>query len=236
MKSITCILLLTSLLVSLINVDSQAQYRSEKGKKNKYRFNAGLMLGINFSQIDGDNFSGFNKRGLQASLKGMIYLNKKWDVTTGITFVQRGSRFEDHRTGILDKNSRKIHLDYVEVPLLLTYKKLQQNGRGVRLDIGGSFARLFNSKVEEVITPFSEVFSYGTLEEQYTNNEFNVLAGASYFFNRRIAIGFQFTYQLNKLYDNPAFSYDPLTWCRPFKDVEHLRNYQFGVQLIYHLL
>lgn len=237
MKKITFLLLFISLLISSTLVESQAQYRSSNGKKNKYRFNAGILVGANVSQIDGDNFSGFNKSGIQAGVKGMIYLNKKLDVTTGISFVQRGSRFERHRSGILDrKNDRKIHLNYIEVPILLTFKLLQKNGKGVRLNIGGSFARLFHSEVKEVITPFIEVFSYGALQDQFNNNEFNAVAGLSYFFHHRIGIGIQFSHQLNKLYDNPDFYYDQTFWCRPLKDVEYLRNYQVGVQLIYHIL
>jgi len=236
MKKFIYLTLITSLLIGLTVVESTAQYRSKTGYKNKYRFNAGIVLGANFSQIDGDHYSGFDKRGIRAGVKGMIYLNKKLDITTGITFVQRGSRFEDYRSGVLNrKNDRKIHLNYIEVPLLLTYKLLKKDGKGYRIDLGGSFARLFNSEIKEVVTPFTEVYQYGILEDQLQSNEFNFMAAASYFLNSRLGIGLQFTLQLNKLYNNPNFFYDPNDWDTPYKDVEHLQNYQVGVQLIYHI-
>ena len=112
------------------------------------------------------------------------------DITTGITFVQRGSRFEDHRSGLLNKeNNRQIKLDYIEIPLLLTFKILQKNGKGGRVDLGGSFARLFNSEIKEVVTPFTEVIAYGSLQEHFKSDEFNFIVGASYFFHRRIGLG-----------------------------------------------
>ena len=236
MKKVLFLLLFTSLLIGLSVVESQAQHRVKKSKKKDYRFNAGLVVGLNFSQVDGDNFFGFNKNGLLTSLKGIMYLNERLDITTGITFVQRGSRFEDYQTGRLDrKHHRQIRLDYIEIPLLLTFKKLQKDGKGRRFDIGGSFARLFHSDIKEAITPFTEDFSYSALEGQFNNNEFNFIAGISHFFNSRMGLGLQFTYQINKVYDNPTIRYDLLNWNNPIKDVAYLRNYQITIQATYHI-
>jgi len=236
MRKLIFITLITSLLISLTLVDCQAQYRSKKGKRSQYRFNAGFVLGVNSSQIDGDHFAGFNKTGIRVGVKAMIYLHKKWDVTTGISFVQRGSRFEDFRSGILNrKTDRKIHLDYIEVPLLLTYKLLQKNGSGYRINFGGSFGRLFNSEVIEVLPPFAEIIEYGALQNQFQKNEINLMTDLSYFFNSRIGLGFQFTLQLNKLYDNPNYNYTADQWREAKNDIRQLQNYQFGIQLTYHV-
>jgi len=243
MEKVISLTFLTVLFMCMSIVESKAQYQSRKGKKNKHRFNAGLVLGSNFSQIDGDKFTGFDKTGIRGGLKGMMYLNKKLDFTTGLLFVQRGSRFENADRIVLRKvKEERIHLEYMEVPMLLTVKTLKKDGKGYRFDFGGSFARLINSRVEEKLNSNNKSeISYSALEEQFQSNEINLIAGCSYFFNRRIGIGIQYTLQVNKLYDNPSPEATPDT---PFyvpastfrtNEVRLLRNYQIGLQLVYHI-
>jgi len=230
MKKSTFKVLSMSLLMSFVFADSHAQGRS-KNEKVKYRFNTGLVLGINFSQIDGDYFHGYNKKGIRAGLKSMYYIDEKIDLTTGVYFVQRGSRFEG---SLANKSApmpdRKIHLNYIEVPFTLTFKSYKK-----RFDLGGSFSRLFSSQVTEVIRPFLNDISYASYEGQFRKNEINLIAAINYFFLRKFGIGVQYTHQLNQLYHNPNFLTEDVFYIKGTKDLEYLRNFQFGLQLTYHL-
>lgn len=148
------LLSITSFFLSFSLVEVHAQKRSKREVREKYRFNTGLILGINYSQIEGDLRQGFNKKGLRAGLKSLFYLNETFDITTAILFVQRGSRFKAFNRRSLDgSNDRKIHLDFIEIPLLITYKIYKPAGL-YRLDIGGSFGRLINANVQEIRTRF----------------------------------------------------------------------------------
>jgi len=46
---------------------------------NNERFNAGLVVGYNASQIDGDYYKGFNKYGLTAGIRGITRLTPNFD-------------------------------------------------------------------------------------------------------------------------------------------------------------
>lgn len=235
MKKVLLLLSITSLLLSFSLAEAQAQKRSRKEAREKYRFNAGLILGINYSQIDGDLRRGYNKKGLRAGLKSLFYLNETFDITTAILFVQRGSRFKAFNRGSLDgRNDRKIHLDFIEIPLLITYKIYKPTGL-YRLDVGGSFGRLINANVKEIRTRFIEDVFYSDLIDDFDKNEFNFMMAGSYFPTNRVGVGVQYTYQLNRLYFNPEYTYDPSLWQTSFRPVEFLRNYQFGFFLTYHL-
>lgn len=235
MKKSTFKVLSMSLLISFAFVDSHAQGRS-KNEKVKYRFNTGLVLGINFSQIDGDYFHGYNKKGIRAGLKSMYYVDEKIDLTTGVYFVQRGSRFAGSNANkSVPITERRIHLDYIEIPFSLTFKSHKEHGGMIRIDLGGSFSRLFNSQVTEVIRPFSNEISYASYEEQFRKNEINFIAAIDYFFLRKLGIGIQYTHQLNQLYHDPNFVLEDGSIIKLTKELKYLRNFQFGLQLTYHL-
>ena len=236
MKKVLLLIILSFIICLVLPSTNSAQSRYKKEKRKKYRFNAGLVLGVNFSQIDGDLFSGFNKNGIRAGIKSMYYLNEKFDITTGINFVQRGSRFEIVKGRRLNRETdRIIHLDYIELPIFLTYKILDNTGKGVYINLGGSFSRLFNSEITETVFPLREDVVYGDFQDNFNKDEFNLMGEAHVFFNRRVGIGVQATYQLNKLFVNENYQYMPNLWISSFQDVEFLRNYQIGLLLTYHL-
>ncbi|MCT4586550.1 MAG: PorT family protein [Carboxylicivirga sp.] len=55
-------------------------------------FRAGPLLGTSFSQVDGDNFVGYNKVGI--NLGGFVSrpINDKWTIQLDIAYMQKGSR------------------------------------------------------------------------------------------------------------------------------------------------
>lgn len=235
MKRRIFLLVITCILLCLVVVDSYAQ-RKSKYEKRKQRFNAGLILGLNFSQIDGDHFHGYDKSGLRMGIKRMFYLDEVFDITTGVSYVQRGSRFENAQEALAGDNSfRKIHLDYIEIPVFITYKLHKTMGRMYRIDFGGSFSRLFNSQITETIRPFIRQVSYASYEDQFLKNEINLMTAITYFFTRKIGFGLQYTHQLNHLYYDPNYEAKAGNWGRGTNDVKYMKNFQFGVQLTFHL-
>lgn len=85
------------------------------------QFNAGLKLGINANQINGDNMAGFNHIGFNGGMFVNYQFNNKWDAGFEMLFSQKGSR------GVRSATSRdsglwfKLTLNYVEVPLMVSY-------------------------------------------------------------------------------------------------------------------
>jgi len=237
MKTTTLFLryFLIILFTTLLSNNCYSQHRTNKTKKVKYRFNAGLVLGINLSQIDGDHFNGFNKKGIKAGISSLIYLNRKFDIYTSILYVQKGSTFPyEYPLSASDNEKRVIHLDYVELPIMLSYKIRGQNNSSFRLDVGGSYGRLVNSRVREIKTRERE-FQYGPLQKAFRNVEYNTKLALTYFINRHLGFGCSFTLQMNRFYKNPVrVQQDPNTWLsEPNREVEHMRNFQLGIYTTY---
>lgn len=232
---------LIALLTSLPSADLDAQYRS-RHKKVKHRFNAGLVLGFGLSQIDGDQYTGFDKVGLRGGLKGSIYIHPRLDIVVGLLYNQKGSRFEDKSSTLYHRNrGRVLHFDYMEVPLMISFKMEKDKEAGYILETGFSYARLVNTRIEEVIQDPNQHVSFAAIVPAFNSNEFNYIASLNYFFNRHIGLGVVYTIQLNETYHNilldnqgprssaSAFRTDPTL------KIPYLRNYQLSFQLVYNI-
>jgi opacity protein-like surface antigen len=85
------------------------------------RFNAFLNAGIVASQVSGDNLAGFNKAGFTGGVGVSAPVGKRMDVAFEITYVQKGSR-KPSRLDQGDPTQYLMRLNYLEVPLTLSYK------------------------------------------------------------------------------------------------------------------
>src|SRR5690606_667281 len=105
-------------------------------------FFGGLIAGANFCQIDGDNYKGYNKTGL--NLGAVVYTRVNTDLVASleILYTQKGSYGKEIRTfeGIAISDYH-ADLTYAEVPVLLHYFFPSKNYIGA----GASFARLVTS-------------------------------------------------------------------------------------------
>lgn len=104
------------------------------------RFQAGVVAGVNLSQIDGDRLAGFNQPGLAAGAKVATILSDRWQVSLELLYSQQGAR----RTNKDDPFSayEKIRLNFVEVPVLINFKEWKFHLSG-----GIAYNRLISSKI-----------------------------------------------------------------------------------------
>lgn len=119
---------------------------------NDRTFFGGLVAGANFSQIDGDNYRGFDKAGLNVG--GIVYTKVGTELAASIEilYTQRGSYGKDAddlgQRGIFVSNYR-VNLTYAEVPVMLHYFFPSKSHLGA----GFSFARLVTSSETATIYP-----------------------------------------------------------------------------------
>ena len=97
--------------------------------KSQGRFDAALLGGATFNQIDGDRSGGYSQVGFRAGVGTSYDLGTPWRLVVEIAFTQKGSHIDNGGF------ERRIALNYVEVPLLLAYDAL-----GGRLRIGAGVA------------------------------------------------------------------------------------------------
>jgi len=90
----------------------------------------GLSVGLNLTQLDGDQFYGFNQAGICAGPMVIIPFGKekKWSVSMELLYSQKGSY---HRGGT-DTTYYRLRLQYAEIPVLAHYtdKKTVSAGAG----------------------------------------------------------------------------------------------------------
>jgi hypothetical protein len=80
-------------------------------------FNAGIRVGIDASQVNGDKLTGFNKVGVLAGFFVNRNFSEKISAQLEMVFIQKGSRrpTDDNNTYY------RLRVHYVEVPLLVRF-------------------------------------------------------------------------------------------------------------------
>lgn len=114
---------ITALVWSSFGTKLKAQNPSNYYVEDPRTFYAGVLLGGNFTQVDGDSYAGYHKVGL--NLGGIVYthLGEHLAVSLEILFSQKGAR--GHRSmesgaGTLI-NSYRSDLNYAEIPIQINY-------------------------------------------------------------------------------------------------------------------
>ncbi len=105
------------------------------------------LLGLNLTQVEGDEVHGFRKAGLNIGAGAMIPFKKNWDVSMEVTFNQKGARqkpqYNDSlSSGQVITGEYKLNLNYVEVPLLVHYTDKEF----ITIGAGFSWGRLVGVK------------------------------------------------------------------------------------------
>jgi hypothetical protein len=84
------------------------------------KFNGGLLLGGNVSQVDGDNNAGYHKFGFQGGMFVSLRLSPSSSLQMELEYIQKGSRItSDSLTNSSDTYLMRFH--YLEVPLLYQF-------------------------------------------------------------------------------------------------------------------
>ncbi len=99
------------------------------------RFQGGFVIGMTGSQIDGDNFSGYNKIGLNLGSFVDYKLNSKWSLRSGVFLVQKGAHSSANMPYF------KTAINEVEIPLWLNYYPYYRFGGTAGL----SFSYIYNA-------------------------------------------------------------------------------------------
>lgn len=156
-------------------------------------FTAGLIVGSNFSQIDGDNVAGYTKLGLCAG--GVLYTNfsSKVSISLEILYSQKGSRSSFAYPSV-SKLYNIIHysetVNYAEIPLLFNlYDKRKSHA-----SIGFSYNQLISTKETAETIPQIPVDYFNSYP--FKKNDINFLLGASVHIINGLYAGLRFQYSL----------------------------------------
>ncbi len=162
------------------------------------RFSAGLTIGLNASQIDGDRYAGYNKIGLVGGIQAAAMINDKVDLGIELRFSQIGSRSTPDTQNSAEPFG--ITLNYAEVPVTINYKDWyieDEDYYRLEFHAGLTYARLISSQLkDEAGSPFE------SLIDLFNENYFGGLIGATYFINEHFGATFRFNRAFIFLYKN----------------------------------
>jgi len=154
----------------------------------KRGFNAGMLVGIVPSQVDGDSYSGYHKVGLQAGLFSEFVMNKRFSLLTEIKYINKGAKQVSKDNMFYYKSS----LHYAEVPFSLQYRYK----KGFSFNAGLAFGYLIS---------YSENFGWGNVvvEPVFKRYEFSGFVGIGYQISEKLLIVNRFEYSILPVRDYP---------------------------------
>ncbi|MFT4061129.1 MAG: porin family protein [Edaphocola sp.] len=167
------------------------------------KFAAGICLGANFTQVDGDYMNGYHKVGLNTGFTGWVSLSRKWGLALDLLFSQKGSNSatarESSAVGTYFEHYR-IRLNYAEVPVVVQMRIKEQFLFG----IGASYNSLISSKEEMNDASSDKVFDSGVYP--FRRSSFDGILNASWLFYNNWVLNARYQYSLTpirKIHDVP---------------------------------
>ena len=132
-----------ALFILLFSVGLQSSAQSNYFIEDPKVFNGGVILGLNFTQIDGDTYYGYHKVGLNAGAVVYVHFTSRFGASMELLYTQKGSRGEDvTESPAIGTYVTKyfMNVNYVEVPVTLHYIYHRFD-----VEAGVSYAYLINS-------------------------------------------------------------------------------------------
>lgn len=174
---------------------SLAQNPNSFYEEDPRTFYGGLLLGTNFTQVDGDNFAGYHKVGLNAG--GIVYTQFAEHVAASleILFSQRGARSngpkETANPTYRSMESYRIDLNYAEVPLQICYFDKRRSHFGG----GFSYSQIISAKESVVTNPTFP--NPDTLDNfKFKKSDLNFVLGGNLHLWKGLFLNLRFQYSL----------------------------------------
>ncbi len=156
-------------------------------KAQEQRFKAGFHIGMNASQINGDENYGYHKIGLNGGLRVATRLKEKMQIITEINYASRGSQ------ATISPNSSgaffRINMRYIEIPVmfnLMDWKGENDDHYKIHFNAGLSYGRLISS------TATGATVLAGRSDEFLRKN--NLSANIGFVYYPRLNLGYHFRY------------------------------------------
>jgi len=162
-------------------------------------FQAGLIGGINLSQLHGDGLAGFNQIGINVGGRVAITPRERWMYSLDLAFSQKGSNKSTDDSPAIEFQS--FRLNYTEAALMasfLDWLEEDSSDEFYKLHFHGGVAwgRLLGFKVEDI---FGQDISDN---EDFNKNMVDLLLGATFFINKNFGINGQYSYTVNNVRKN----------------------------------
>ncbi len=144
-------------------------------------FNAGILAGINASQVSGDTYGGFNKAGLLIGVYSDIDVKNNLNLQFEINYSQKGSR-KNPKSDETDTDFFLLRMNYIEVPVMLRWKK-----KNFTYEAGLYLGQLVGDHLEDE----NGVFELDPNLNQFSQTDFGGLIGLNYNFTEHLIMNWR---------------------------------------------
>jgi hypothetical protein len=178
-------------VVNLFTHCAYAQYNDDQV------FYGGIVLGTNFTQVDGDNFAGYHKVGINGGLIVYAKVAENLAASMELLYSQKGARAGNNQlparafdqSTIFTKFSSK--LNYAEIPLMLNYF----DGRKSNFGGGFSYSQLVTSK-ESYTSGSGAVYDKNAINYPFRKYDLNFLVNGNVSLTKGLFFNLRFAYSL----------------------------------------
>lgn len=162
---------------------------------SQHLFYAGFVCGSNFAQVDGDNFAGYYKAGLNVGAIGYLKVAKRVSLSWEILYSQKGSNINIEQLSV-DKKFRikdySISANYAEIPVMINvFDKLKSH-----IGIGVSYGKLVTSSETLQTNPTTTI---NLNNYPFKKDDWEILAGAHLHLIKGLFFNIRYQYSLSPI-------------------------------------
>lgn len=163
-------------------------------------FNAGLIAGATFSQVDGDKYAGFHKIGLTAGTYVNLPVGEHFALQMELKYTQMGAHSSTKEVVEFNYPPYNLRLHYAEIPLMLRYDFGHFTVYGKPLS---NFALEAGLSLDFLLKYHGEIEA---ASQTWKLNFFSVTGnfGLHYAFTSHWGIGARMMYSLTPMQTNPT--------------------------------
>ena len=228
MRTLLSALSLICVFLFLLPQDVIGQRR---GKRVKQRFRASLIGGFNLSQMDGDDYNGFDKFNPQFGVGGTAVINQQSEICVEVLYHNKGARTETDPRRTLSVKDRSIEMSYVEVPFYYRHNR-KETFPTVYFEGGGAFARLIEARVTEPTVVQDGLIIKG-LEDDFNRNDLSLFGGVGYQFTEHIGARFRYNFSLTRVYNAEDLGQQEALLIEQERGLTQLRHYYISIAGFY---
>ncbi len=165
-------------------------------------FKAGLVAGFNAAQVDGDNYGGFTKFGVNGGFIAQMDLSDRLFLNFELLFSQKGSN-SGFREDPNFPDRFNLITNYADIPILVRYHDLKG---GITFGGGISVSRLVGSKYIDSLGEDSSDFVFAGAGKPRTW-DFGGILDFTYMFNPVWGINLRFNNSFIYFRQDPASAF-----------------------------
>ena len=173
------------------------------GKAQAQSFNAGVIAGASFCQVDGDNYFGFHKLGFTVGAYANLPFGDYLSGQMELKYSLLGAHSSDKEVREYGYAPYSLNMHYVEIPLMLRYNLGVFHVNFITLEAGASIDVLMKS-IEDVNG------DYQITTRRWSRVSATANAGLHFNITKHLGIGARFLYSVApcRFTGNPGWFYN----------------------------